>query len=89
MVYQDLMYTAGLSVRNVQHAIEVVLKELAGIEVEQLLKTTSVNYMLLEARILAQIQVADGLTTADFIINEENTLHSDGTSKKRSFIFDL
>ena len=83
------MYTAGLSVRNVQHAIEVVLKELAGIEVEQLLKTTSVNYMLLEARILAQIQVADGLTTADFIINEENTLHSDGTSKKRSFIFDL
>ena len=38
--------------------------------------------MLLVARILAQIQVADELTSADFIINEENTLHSDGTSKK-------
>ena len=33
MLYQDLMCTAGLSARNVQHAIEVVLKELAGIEV--------------------------------------------------------
>ena len=82
MLYQDLMCTAGLSARNVQHAIEVVLKELAGIEVEQLPKTTFANYMLLEARMLAQIQVADELTSADFIINEENTLHSDGTSKK-------
>ena len=55
MVYQDLMCTAGLSARNVQHATEVVLKELAGIEVEQFPKTTFANYMLLEARMLAQI----------------------------------
>ena len=82
MLYQDLMCTAGLSARNVQHAIEVVLKELAGIEVEQLPKITFANCMLLEERMLAQIQVADELTSADFIINEENTLHSDGTSKK-------
>ena len=82
MVYQDLMCTAGLSARNMQHATEVVLKELTGIEVEQLPKTTFANYMLLEARMLAQIQVEDELTTADFIINEENTVHSDGTSKK-------
>ena len=81
MVYQDLMCTAGLSARNVQHAIEVVLKELADIEVEQLPNTAFANYMLLEARMLAQIQVSDQVT-ADFIINEENTLHSDRTSKK-------
>ena len=81
MVYQDLMCTAGLSARNVQHAIEVVLKELADIEVEQLPNTAFANYMLLEARMLAQIQVSDEVT-ADFIINEENTLHSDRTSKK-------
>ena len=49
MVYQDLMCTAGLSARNMQHAIEVVLKELAGIEFEQLPETTFAIYMLLKA----------------------------------------
>ena len=48
-MYQDLMCTAGLSARNMQHAIEVVLKELAGIEFEQLPETTFAIYMLLKA----------------------------------------
>ena len=82
MVYHDLICTIDLKTRNVQHAIEVVLKDLVGIEVEQLPKATFANDIPLEARMLAQIQVADELTTADFIINEENTLPSDGTSKK-------
>ena len=56
MVYQDLMCTAGLSARNVQHAIEVVLKELADIEVEQLPNTAFANYMLLEARMLPKFR---------------------------------
>lgn len=33
MMYQDLICTAGLSPGSVQHAIEVLLKELAGIKV--------------------------------------------------------
>ena len=49
MVYQDLMCTAGLSARNVERAIEVVLKELVGIEVDKLPKATFANYILLEA----------------------------------------
>ena len=76
------MCTAGLSARNVERAMEVVLKELVGIEVNKLPKTTFANYMLLEARMVAQIQVADELTRVDFSINADSTLHSDGTSKK-------
>lgn len=74
-VYQDLMYTVGISARNVQHSIEAGLKELVGREVEQLPKTMSANYMLLEARMFAQIQLVDELTAGDFIINEKNALH--------------
>ena len=48
-----------------------LFKDLVGREVEQLPKTTSAPYMRLVK-----------LTTTDFIINEENTLHSDGTLTK-------
>ena len=48
-----------------------LFKDLVGREVEQLPKTTSALYMRLVK-----------LTTTDFIINEENTLHSDGTLKR-------
>ena len=61
MMYQDLICTAGLSPGSVQHAIEVLLKELAGIKVRQLPKTTFANQMLLEARMLDQTQVTDDL----------------------------
>ena len=70
-----------VSAHNVKRAIEV-LEELVGIEVDKLPKATIANYMLLEARMVAQIQVADELTRADFSLNAENTLHSDGTSRK-------
>ena len=70
-----------VSARNVKRAIEV-LEELVGIEVDKLPKATIANYMLLEARMVAQIQVADELTRADFSLNAKNTLHSDGTSRK-------
>lgn len=50
------MCTAGRSAHNVERAIEVVLKELVGIEVDKLPKATFANYMLLEARMVAQIK---------------------------------
>ena len=50
------MCTAGLTAHNVERAIEVVLKELVGIEVDKLPKATFANYMLLEARMVAQIK---------------------------------
>ena len=49
------MSTAGLSARTVKHASEVVLKEVAGIEAQQSPQNNFTNYMLLEARMLAQI----------------------------------
>lgn len=49
------MSIVGLSARTVKHASEVVLKEVAGIEVQQSPQNNFTNYMLLEARMLAQI----------------------------------
>ena len=76
-VYQDLL-CMGLSTHNVEKVVEIVLRDLLGIEVTQLTKPTFANYMLLEARYVAQIHVADKLTKAV----ENSTLYSDGTSKK-------
>ena len=66
-MYQDLVHTADPSASNEQHAIEIALKGFAGIEIEQLPKTAFANHMLLETRMLAQIQLADEPITADFI----------------------
>ena len=81
-VYQDLL-CMGLSTRNVQKVIKIVLKDLLGIDAVKLPGSTFSNYMLLEARYVAQIHVADELcktfTEED---PQQNTLHSDGTSKK-------
>ena len=114
MVYEDLL-CMGLSTRNVEKVIRIVLEKLAGISVEKLPKPTFAKYMLIEARGLAQLHVAAELagTDLDFstsTIDENvdssiasevdscsqlvetsvcrnNTLHSDGTSKKgNSFI---
>ena len=76
-VYQDLL-CMGVSTRNVKNVIEIALRDLLGIEVTQLPKPTFANYMLWEARYVAQIHVTDELTNAV----ENSTLYSDGTSKK-------
>ena len=76
-VYQDL-FCMGLSTRNVEKVVEIVLRDLLGVEVTQLPKPTFPNYMLWEARYVAQIHVAGKLTKAV----ENKTLYSDDTSKK-------
>ena len=79
-VYQDLM-CMGLSSQNVEKVLEIVLRDLLEIEVPQLPGKTFSNLMMLEALYVAQIHVADELSS--IILNDpDNTLHSDGTSKK-------
>ena len=76
-VYQDRL-CMGLSTRNVEKVIEIGLRDLLGVKVTQLPKPTFANYILWEARYVAQIHVADELTNAV----ENSTPYSDGTSKK-------
>ena len=84
MLYEDLL-CMGVSTRNVEDVIRKVLKHTVNIDVGRLPKATFAKCMLLEARSLAQLQVADELT--ENWDSESRTLHSDGTSKKgRSFI---
>ena len=68
----------GLSIRNVEKVVKIVLEKLAGIECDRLPKSTFSKYMLIEARGLAQLQTASEL--ADF--EDGLVLQSDGTSKK-------
>ena len=79
MVYEDLL-CMGLSSCNVEKVIRVVLKQLAGVEVDRPSKATFAKYMLIEARGLAQIHVASEL--AGMSDCAPNTLHSNGTSKQ-------
>ena len=79
-VYQDLM-CMGLSSRNIEKVLGIVLRDLLEIELSQLPGKTFSNLMMLEAQYVAQIHVADELSNA--VLNDpDNTLHSDGTSKK-------
>ena len=74
----------GVSTNNVEKVIHKVLTQLGGIEVGKLPKSTFAKYMVVEARALAQIKVAEQLL--ENWHTESRTLHSDQTSKKgRSF----
>ena len=68
----------GLSTRNVEKVIKLVLEKLAGIKCDRLLKSTFSKYMLIEARGLAQLQIASELADCE----EDLVLQSDRTSKK-------
>ena len=58
ILYLDFVCTTEWSVKIVQKVIENVLKEIRGIEVDNLLKAMFPNNMLLEGRMVAQIQMA-------------------------------
>ena len=76
-VYEDLT-CFGVSSRNVEKVVRIVLEKLAGITCDQLPKATFSKGMLYEARALAQYQVASELNCSD----ADFCLQSDGTSKK-------
>ena len=59
-VYEDLLCW-GVGTENIQNVVRTVLEKLAGLECERLPKATFARYMYLEARQLAQIQVAEKL----------------------------
>ncbi|XP_066914210.1 uncharacterized protein [Clytia hemisphaerica] len=87
-VYEDLL-CYGLGSRNIESVIRTVMSKLTGMEVGRLPKPSFAKYMLLEARALAQLQIADELTGGgkDIALDSNNTLQSVGTSKhRRSFI---
>lgn len=89
-VYQDLL-CMGLSTRNVEKVINIVLKDLLAIEATQLPKTTFSNYMLFEATYVAQIHVTDELSNS-ILENEDaqsNIFIQMGLQKKRAFILDI
>ena len=77
-VYEDLLcWSVGIN--NVGNVVRTVIEKLVGLECERLPNATFARYMYLEARRLAQIQVAEKLLDGWEIGNR--TLHSDGTSK--------
>ena len=93
IVYEDLL-CLGLSSRNVEKVIRVVINRLTDYKIDNLPKSTFAKYMLLEARSLAQMHVADELSNQESTnllssysslpshsFSSNNTLHSDGTSK--------
>ena len=66
ILYQDFVCTTEWSVRKVHKVIEKVLKEIRGIEADNLLKAMFLNKMLLEGRLVAQIQMAFDLKKKSF-----------------------
>ena len=86
-VYEDLL-VMGISTRNVEDVIRIVLKKLAGLDASKLPGPTFAKYMLLEARTTSQLHILSELaedtqgTENEKLFSESNTLHSDGTSKK-------
>ena len=77
MVYEDLL-CMGLSTRNIEKSVRLILEKLANVEVGRLPKVTFAKDMFLEARALSQIQLVSVLTENT---DDNLTLHSDGTSK--------
>ena len=76
MVYEDILMM-GVSTRNVVRKSGWFLK-VAGIKVDRLPSECFARYMLVEARGLAQYQIAFELVDNC----SDMTLHSDGTNKK-------
>ena len=77
MVYEDLL-CMGLSTRNIEKSVRLILEKLANVEFGRLPKVTFAKDMFLEARALSQIQLVSVLTEST---DDNLTLHSDGTSK--------
>ena len=74
-VYQDLL-CMGLSTRNVEKVINIVLKDLLAIEATQLPKTTFSNYMLFEAKLFDFKKKGHSYWTYDFNKADGTTLVS-------------
>ncbi|CAC5426130.1 unnamed protein product [Mytilus coruscus] len=74
-VYATLL-SMNVGVKNIENVIKTVLEKLGGLKVERLPKKTFAEYMMVEAKALAQIQAAEAMLNSNF-----NTLHTDGTKR--------
>ncbi|CAH1267617.1 Hypp3773 [Branchiostoma lanceolatum] len=89
-VVMDLL-TSGVSMSKVDTVITSVLQRLAGLTVDRLPSMGLKSQLLLEARILAQTQVAEAIVAGGGQPELGNCLHQDGTSKffKKYQTFDV
>ena len=78
MVYEDML-RMGLSTRNVEKLIKIVLEKFTGTECDRLPKATISKYMLIEALRLAQLHMVSELANCE---DDDLVLWSDGTIKK-------
>jgi hypothetical protein len=61
---------------GVKNVVQTVLEKMASIKVDRLPKKTFSETMLIEAKILAQLQATEAM-----LDSSNNTLHTDGTKK--------
>lgn len=74
-VYSALL-SMNVGVSNVEKIVRLVLEKMAHVKVDRLPKKTFAEMMLVEAKLLSQIQVADAMLDSSF-----NTIHMDGTKR--------
>ncbi|KAJ8342686.1 hypothetical protein SKAU_G00326140 [Synaphobranchus kaupii] len=80
-VIMDLL-AMNVSMKKVDGVIRTVLKKLAGKDVQQLPSNWLKSHLLVEARSLADIQLAEAmLSRQDLSASAGHCLHGDGTSK--------
>ena len=73
-VYAEIM-SMGVGAKNVERIVRCVLNKIAGVNVDRLPKETCAQRILYECRGMAWVQLSEVL------MNENLTLHSDGTTK--------
>jgi hypothetical protein len=66
----------NVGVKNVEKIVQTVLEKMASIKVDRLPKKTFSETMLIEAKILAQLQATEAM-----LDGSNNTLHTDGTKR--------
>ena len=74
--YQDLISFAGVNANKVDKVVDIVLTQIAGIQVGRLPKSTFAKDMAIELRGMAQYQIASELSSGSC---NNMTLYSDGT----------
>ena len=76
LVYYDLL-SLNVSVKNCEKVIKTVLERLANKNIDRLPRKSLGSMMMVEARLLSQMRVAE-----EMIQSDKNVLHLDGTKLK-------
>ena len=78
MVYYDLS-SLNVSIDNCRHVVKTVLETLANRKIDRLPQKSVAATMMVEARLLAQIQASEAMLKGD-----RNVLHTDGTKSQQN-----